>query len=144
MIVVATKEEEAKAREIFPKAKIVKTGVGGCNVIEALSGFDRDVEIINYGYVGSNCLPVGAKVSISSCKQYHPTVEYDEKVYKLDGDYPCYTSGDFVTSTNINEPCVFDMELAYIMALGFKNVRSIKVVSDSMNLSEYERNVVNG
>lgn len=34
---------------------------------------------------------------------------------------------------------VFDMELAFIMAMGFKNVKSEKIVSDNLNLKEFEK-----
>ena len=43
--------------------------------------------------------------------------------------------------TNIKEPCVFDMELAYILALGFKRVESIKIVSDNLSLKQYEEEI---
>ena len=33
--------------------------------------------------------------------------------------------------------CVFDMELAYIAALGFENLCSIKIVSDNLSLHTY-------
>ena len=68
---------------------------------------------------------------------YHPNVDIKEKEYLLNGDTICYTSSDFVLSTSIIEPCVFDMELAFIMALGFKNVVSEKTVSDNMNIKEF-------
>jgi hypothetical protein len=68
-------------------------------------------------------------------------VEYDEPTYTLSGYVPCYTSNDFVLQTNIKEPVVFDMELAYILALGFKNVESIKIVSDNLSLKEYEEQI---
>ena len=43
--------------------------------------------------------------------------------------------------TDITEPVVFDMELAHILALGFTNVKSTKIVSDTLNFEEYEHNV---
>ena len=33
------------------------------------------------------------------------------------------------------------MELAYICALGFKNVEAIKIVSDNLSLKQYDKNV---
>ena len=33
--------------------------------------------------------------------------------------------------------CVFDMELAYIAALGFKHLHSLKYVSDNLSLHKY-------
>ena len=52
----------------------------------------------------------------------------------------CYTSTDFVISSNIDKPCVFDMELAAIASL-FRNTKSIKVVSDNLSIEEYEENI---
>ena len=79
--------------------------------------------------------------NIYKCKLYHPNVEYQELTYILGGNVKCYTSNDFILKTNIKEPCVFDMELAYICALGFKNVESIKIVSDNLSLKEYDEKV---
>lgn len=144
LIVVATESECRHAEERFPNQSIVVTGVGGLNVIKALSNVDRKSEIINFGFAGSNKLPVGSEHFVSVCKLYHPNVEYDEPSWTLNGDVPCFTSNDFVLSTEISEPCLFDMELAYILALGFENVKSLKIVSDSLNMDEYERTVWNG
>ena len=138
MIVVATDEEYILAQKRFKGAEIVKTGVGGINILNALKEADKGQEIVNFGYVGSNVIPIGTEVRIGECKLYHPNVEYEELTYKLDGDVTCYTSNDFVLSADIKEPVVFDMELAYILALGFKNVISIKIVSDNLSLKKYE------
>ena len=139
MIVVATNEEYILAQKRFKGREIVRTGVGGINVLNALKDADKGQEIVNFGYVGSNIIPIGTEVKVGVCKLYHPNVEYEEPTYKLDGDVTCYTSNDFVLSTDIKEPVVFDMELAYILALGFKNVKSIKIVSDNLSLEKYEK-----
>jgi hypothetical protein len=34
------------------------------------------------------------------------------------------------------------MELAYIRALGFKKLESIKIVSDNLSLNEYEEEII--
>lgn len=141
MIVVATDEEYKLAQKRFKDQLIVKTGVGGINVLETLKNVKKSHKIVNFGYVGSNVLLIGTEVKVGKCKLYHPNVEYKEPTYKLKGDVMCYTSNDFVLQTNIQEPCVFDMELAYILALGFKNVESIKIVSDNLSLKDYEENV---
>lgn len=141
MIVVATDEEYKLAKKRFKRHLIVKTGVGGINVLNTLKEADKWQKITNFGYVGSNVIPIGTEVRIGECRLYHPNVEYEEPVYKLDGDITCYTSNDFVLETNIKEPVVFDMELAYILALGFKNVESIKIVSDNLSLSQYEEEI---
>ena len=141
IIVVATDEEYIMAKERFAKSKIIKTGVGGLNIIESLKDVDKNEEILNFGHAGSNNLPIGTEVYVKDCRLYHPNVEYDESTYHLGGTIDCYTSNDFVLSTTITEPCVFDMELAYIMALGFKNVTSLKIVSDNLSLHEYNETI---
>ena len=137
MIVVATDAEFLEARKRWRDEAIVCTGVGGLNVVRKLQWFNRNAPIINFGYVGSNTLPIGTEVEVGSCHLYHPNVDYDEPIYSLGGTVPCFTSNDFVLSTNIAEPVVFDMELAYILAMGFESVRSIKIVSDNLNLNQY-------
>lgn len=142
IIVVATDEELKLAQERFKDCEIIKTGVGGLNVIQTLKDLPVDTPIINFGYVGSNNIKVGTEVNIGKVKLYHPNVTYDEPYYVLmGGDTLCYTSNDFVLSTDIVEPVVFDMELAYILALGFYDIKSIKIVSDTLNLDEYEKNI---
>lgn len=141
MIVVATDEEYKLAKKRFKGHKIVKTGVGGINILNTLKEADKRQKIINFGYVGSNVIPIGTEVRIGESRLYHPNVEYEEPTYKLDGDITCYTSNDFVLESNIKEPVVFDMELAYILALGFKNVESIKIVSDNLSLKKYEETI---
>ena len=141
LIVVATDEEYNLARRRFKGQKIIKTGVGGINVIEALKHYPKWLKITNFGYVGSNNLPIGTEVKVGECRLYHPNVIYNEPQYTLDKEsiIKCFTSNDFVLETKITKPCVFDMELAYICALGFKNVKSIKIVSDNLSLNEYEQ-----
>ena len=143
MIVVATDEEYKLAKKRFKHHIIIKTGVGGINVVRTLKRLPKWLKITNFGYVGSNNIPIGTEVRIYECKLYHPNVEYLEPAYLLDYNLldknlvDCYTSNDFVLKTNIKEPVVFDMELAYIMALGFKKVESIKIVSDNLSLKQY-------
>ena len=48
----------------------------------------------------------------------------------------CYTNCDFVLASDYKD-CVFDMELAFIAALGFKNLHSFKYVSDNLSLHAY-------
>lgn len=141
IIVVATEEEFKIAHKRFKGHNIVMTGVGGINVVRTLKKANKGVKILNFGYVGSNVIPIGTEVRIGECRLYHPNVEYDEPTYKLSGDVPCLTSNDFVLHTDIKQPVVFDMELAYILALGFKDVESIKIVSDNLSLKEYEEQI---
>lgn len=140
IIVVATDEEYKLAKKRFKGQKIIKTGVGGINVIRKLKNVCKSHKITNFGYVGSNKIPIGTEIKVGECRLYHPNVIYNEPEYTLDKEsiIKCFTSNDFVLETKIEKPCVFDMELAYILALGFKDVESIKIVSDNLSMKEYE------
>lgn len=118
---------------------ILITGFGALNVIQALKDVPRDTPIYNVGYAGSNTIKKGTRCRIGKVRMFHPVAGDDGVEYDLDGDVPCYTSGDFVEQTEIMEPCIFDMELAFILALGFKDVVSVKIVSDNLCLEEYEK-----
>ena len=139
LIVVATEEECRKAKELFIGNEIIQTGVGPLNIIEKLRELPRETEIINFGYCGSNSIAKGTRVEVSTCELMHENADFQSPKYIMqENGVGCYTSNDFVLNTQKKEPCVFDMELAYILALGFKNVRSIKIVSDNLNYKEYE------
>lgn len=138
MIVVATEAERKIAESRWENERILVTGVGGLNVYKALCDVDRNEQIINFGYCGSNLLQIGSEISVGDCRLYHPNVEYEEKAFRLDGETTCLTSCDFVLKTEIQDPVVFDMELAFILAMGFQNVKSIKIVSDNLSLKQYE------
>lgn len=146
MIVVATDEEYKLAKKRYPHKKIVQTGVGALNVIRTLKKYPKWIPIINFGYAGSNKIPIGTEVNVCISMLHHPNVDYEEPIYHLkfknpETDVICLTSNDFVLETKYKEPVVFDMELAFIMALGFKNVESIKIVSDNLSLSQYEEEI---
>ena len=144
IVVVATDEEYEIAKKRFKHKLIIKTGVGGVNVINKLRYIPRFVKILNFGFVGSTPIPVGTEVKIGEVKSYHPNVEFEENKYKLNGDVVCYTAGDFVTaSVKEDKDFVVDMELIYIVALGFKKVESIKIVSDTLNLQDYSTYIKN-
>lgn len=138
MIVVATDIEYKIAKERFQDEEILQTGVGGANVVNALKDIPRNTPIVNFGYVGSKSIPKGTEVNIGSCSTYHPNVDFEDVHFSLCGNVHCFTSTDFVTDTTETN-AVFDMELAFICALGFENVQSIKIVSDNLNLTEYEQ-----
>lgn len=135
-IVVAMEDELALVDEC-DRDQCIVTGVGPLNVFRSLADLDRNEPIMNIGYAGSNSIPVGVRVHVGSCQLYHPNADFDSPVYDLCGDIPCFTSSDFVINTNVEDPCVFDMELAYILAMGFKNVEADKVVSDNLDYNEY-------
>ena len=137
MVTVIAMQTETCLLDEIQRENCIITGAGALNVINSLKGMDLDTPILNIGYAGSNSLPIGSRVRVGKVMLYHPNVDIDEPVYVLDGKINCYTSNDFVLSTEIREPCVFDMELAFIMALGFRNVISEKVVSDNLSLKEF-------
>lgn len=147
VVVVATPEELKIAPQTVDEAdKVVITGVGALNVIRALRDEPKDEAIVNIGYAGSNILPKGTLCSPREVRLYHPNVDYPEKTKELYSyvwmEHPiCYTSTDFVTENKVKEAAIFDMELAFIVAMGFENVTSIKVVSDNLNVKEYEETI---
>lgn len=141
MILVATEQEYTLAKKRFKHSIVLKTGIGGINIYNKLKHLPKCIKITNFGYVGSNVLPIGTEVEVKDCKLYHPNIEYEEPTFHLKGEVNCYTSNDFVLNTDIKEPCVFDMELAYILALGFKRVKSIKIVSDNLSLKQYNEEI---
>ena len=136
MIVVAMPKEVSLVGET--KEPILVTGEGALNVISALRNVPRETPIHNIGYAGSNMIPIGTKCRIGNVTMYHPVAVFDDKSYTLDGNVNCYTSCDFVTRTDIKTPCVFDMELAYILAMGFTNVTAEKIVSDNLSKEEFD------
>ena len=143
LIVVATDEEYKLAKKRFKGRVIIKTGVGGINVVRKLKRLPKWLKITNFGYVGSNNIPIGTEVRVNYSSLHHPNCDYVSPSYKLNnkGIVRCYTSNDFVLESDVISPCVYDMELAYICALGFKRVESIKIVSDNLSLKQYEEEI---
>lgn len=136
-IVVAT-ADEIRLLDLLPHLPhlpIIVTGVGGTNVINALDKVCRDAKIINVGFAGSIDLKVGKIYQVRESRLHHK-VPFSEKTYLLhQGEVSCLTSTDFVTEGPSG--VLFDMELAFICAMGFKSVISYKMVSDHCNLEEY-------
>ena len=131
-------------------ATLIFTGVGGINVIRSLQELDREAEIYNIGYAGSANFELGSWVEVTEVRLNHPNVRYDEPRLllvdeNLGAELPleqetkravCYTNCDFVLASEYKD-CVFDMELAFIAALGFKHLHSLKYVSDNLSLHAY-------
>lgn len=144
-VVVASPNELPLVQSILKQyqldlnVRIIVTGVGGINVYRSLADIDRNARLLNIGFAGSPDIPVGAFLEIGKCNLSHK-VDYKEPYFILDKDNPnvCHTLSDFGTS---GEPgCVYDMELAFICAMGF-HVQAIKMVSDKMNEDQYENTV---
>lgn len=128
---------------------ILVTGVGAINVMHTLRDLPRDAKIINIGYAGSANYDIGSAVCVEEVRLNHPCVIYPEPELKLKSlperyvkspekilHSVCYSNTDFVLQSNYKD-CVFDMELAYIAALGFEHVYSLKIVSDNLSLHTY-------
>lgn len=126
-------------------AELIYTGVGAINIIRSLQHLDRDAELINIGYAGSANFDLGTWVEVTEVRLNHPNVTYPEPELKISNlqssisnakQAVCYTNTDFVLQSDYTD-CVFDMELAFIAALGFKNLHSLKYVSDNLSLHAY-------
>ena len=107
--------------------------------------FDRDAELYNIGYAGSANFDLGSWVEVTEVRLNHPNVTYAEPELKLSAisnphsvvkQAVCYSNCDFVLASDYKD-CVFDMELAFIAALGFKHLHSLKYVSDNLSLHTY-------
>lgn len=146
LVVIAEKEELEIVKEAgYEGVPVLITGVGGMNVINTMKDISRKEIIVNIGYCGSNSIEIGKLVHVRNVRTYHPNAEFDERsqlqFISTLGEYDCYTATDFVTHTDIKEPCVFDMELAFIKALGFERIISIKKVSDNLKKKEYKKTI---
>jgi len=131
-------------------ATLIYTGVGAINIIQTLQDLDREAEIYNIGYAGSANFDLGTWVEVTEVRLNHPNVTYPEPELKLideslGAELPldhdtvraiCYTNTDFVLASDYKD-CVFDMELAFIAALGFKHLHALKYVSDNLSLHAY-------
>ena len=126
-------------------ATLIYTGVGAINVIRSLQHLDREAELYNIGYAGSANFDLGTWVEVTEVRLNHPAVSYKEPTLKLAAfslqhsevkRAICYTNCDFVLASDYKD-CVFDMELAYMAALGFKKLHSLKYVSDNLSLHAY-------
>lgn len=143
LVVIAEKEELKLVEKLgYTTYPILITGVGALNVIEALKDLPKDTKIINIGYAGSKDLKTKTFYVVDYVTLYHPNVSYLENTYQLNTSYDrfdartCYTGCDFVLDTKLGN-CLFDMELAYIKALGFEDVMAFKYVSDNLDLQQY-------
>lgn len=149
MIITIAEPQELKLIEEITggrswSGRIIITGVGIMNTINALKNVGRSSTILNLGYAGSNTLEKGKAYQVSASFTHHSLANFREEPVWLEqyfmdcNAYPCYTATDFVTKTEIKEPALFDMELAAIASMGFNKVMSIKKVSDTLNYNEFK------
>lgn len=149
-IVIAEEGERSLVEQHLPGCNlpVIVTGVGALNVIRALQDVPRDAELINIGYAGSSNFAIGTLVEVTEVRLNHPNVTYAEPVLPLQAlpadlrtdiqpvRAVCYSNTDFVLQSDYTD-CAFDMELAYIAALGFKRLTALKHVSDNLSLHAY-------
>ena len=153
IIIMAEEGERALIDQLYEKTgldlrgeEIIFTGVGAINIIRSLQNLDRETELYNIGYAGSANFEIGTWAEVTEVRLNHPNVTYPEPelrptpIPSLKGreikQAICYTNCDFVLASDYKD-CVFDMELAFIAALGFKNLHSFKHVSDNLSLHAY-------
>ena len=128
---------------------IIVTGVGAINVMQTLREIPRNSQIINIGYAGSANYEIGSAVCINEARLNHPCVTYPEPqllLKPIPSTYlknpekclhsVCYSNTDFVLQSDYTD-CAFDMELAYISAMGFEHLYSVKIISDNLSLHTY-------
>lgn len=128
--------------------------------------------IINMGYAGSTNSKIGKWVNVSKSYNYEWNIPGEQK-YTVEGfeddnikllsqleinnsiskktkildnikELPCYSAEYFVTSTDIKDDVVFDMELHSIYMIcciyGIDLI-ALKKVSDNLNLEDYYKNI---
>lgn len=146
-IVIAEEGERELITRYLPHLDwpVIVTGVGAINVIRSLQNLPKDAYLLNIGYAGSSNFDVGTLVEVSETRLNHPAVSYPEPTILLEPctikcpaisrRAVCYTNTDFVLASDYKD-CVFDMELAFIAAQGFK-VTALKHVSDNLSLHTY-------
>ena len=149
IILTPTKFEYEIARERFkdPEHEIILSGIGPRNV-KRLHGqleIPRSAPLMLFGFAGSNLLSKGTEVYVTESHLHRLTANYvDEPVSLSKPDLPgvpelgvpCYSSADFVTETNLIEPAIFDMELAFL-TVDFPHITAWRIVSDNLSLKEF-------
>lgn len=143
---------------------LIITGVGKQQTAMSLVSYlennkeNKPDIIINMGYVGSTNSKIGQWVNVNKSYNYewnipgeerYTIIGYDrEKISTLDNAnikiLPCYSAESFVTSTDIKENVVFDMELHSIYMICCKydiELISLKKVSDNLSLENYYENI---
>lgn len=134
-----------------------QTAIGLVSYLENNKENKPDI-IINMGYAGSTNSEIGQWVNVNKSYNYewnipgeerYTIIGYNkEKISTLDSAnikiLPCYSAESFVTSTNIKEDVVFDMELHSIYMICCKydiELISLKKVSDNLSLENYYENI---
>lgn len=134
-----------------------QTAIGLVSYLENNKENKPDI-IINMGYVGSTNSKIGQWVNVNKSYNYEWNIPGEER-YTIQGyekelvktlnnenikQLPCYSAECFVTSTDIKEDVVFDMELHSIYMICCKydiELISLKKVSDNLSLENYYENI---
>lgn len=163
---IATKLELQEIKQdtykLFRKENIslIIVGIGkqrtAINLTKYLENNEKPDVIINIGYAGSTDEKIGTWVNVNNSFNYEWQILDEEKYSILCLDkkilksfdnienLPCYSAEAFVTSSNIKEKVLFDMELHSIYAIcQMYNIEliSLKKVSDNLCLDEYYKNI---
>lgn len=114
--------------------------------------------IINMGYAGSTNCQIGEWINVSKSYNYEWNIPGEQK-YTISGfdknkiktikddkikKLPCYSAESFVTSTQIEEDVIFDMELhsIYLICCIYEiDLISLKKISDNLNMEDYYKNI---
>ena len=148
VILAAEEAEYNRCRDFFPDMECHLMGIGAGNVIKTCSQLPEGTRIINIGYAGSNKLEIGTVTPVSDSHRLvlgkYNFVDHANPLHLSDQGYPCYTNNDFVTSTEMTSPALFDMELNYIAAFSprLELVASIKIVSDNLSVDAFRNNAL--
>lgn len=132
--------------------KIIITGVGAINIMNATRSIPKDALVVNVGYAGSSNFEIGTWVDVTEARLHHPKVTYSEPTLLLSvraqelgikqeamdkmKQAVCYSGVDFVTESCFRD-CAFDMEITFIAAQGFTRLCSLKYVSDNLDIHAY-------
>ena len=153
---------EKISNEIYRKenTSLLITGIGKQRTAISLTKYicenGKPDKIINIGYAGSTILVIGKWYCVSYSMNYEWEIPGEEKYDMLDYGFkkldkvdkleekPCYSAECFVTDTDLEEECLFDMELHSISILCDKYdipLVSIKKVSDNLSFDGYYENL---
>ncbi len=138
---------------------LIITGIGkqktAINLVQYLENNPKPDIIINIGYAGSTNEEIGTWVNISKSYNLEWNIPNEEK-YSMDvgnlslltidklKSLPCYSAECFVTSTDIKENVIFDMELhslALICDMYNIKLASLKKITDNLNIKDYYKNL---
>lgn len=141
LVVVANESEKKEAKKIFKGHKIKIIGEGFYQILVNLKSINKKTPIINFGMAGSAGYKIGQRVTIGVSKLLETNYPLNAKPFKLSNTKViCYTGNSFVLKNETKDSkCVFDMELYYIIALGYNVIKSVKVISDNLDLKQYKK-----